>query len=75
MTQSESVVHSVPDILQGTPVFVGTRVPARVLFEYLEGGDSIQEFLDQYPSVSRQQVVNALEIAGKSLESGTRPAR
>jgi uncharacterized protein (DUF433 family) len=54
-------VWSKPDILRGTPVFSGTRVPFRILFDYLETGDSIDAFLDEYPSVSRAQVIASLE--------------
>ncbi len=68
------VVHSDPEILGGTPVFVGTRVPAHTLFEYLEGGESIDEFLQQFPSVTRAQVVAALEFAKESLLSSARSA-
>jgi uncharacterized protein (DUF433 family) len=53
-------------IHSGTPVFVGTRVPARTLFDYLEGGDSLEEFLDNYPSVTREQAVSFLEEAGRA---------
>ena len=60
------VVHSDPEILSGTPVFVGTRVPAQSLFDYLEGGDTLDEFLDHFPSVTREQAVAALEM-GSSL--------
>ena len=56
------VVHSDPDILGGTPVFIGTRVPVKTLYDYLEGGDSLDEFLDDFPSVSREQAVAALEV-------------
>ncbi len=49
------VVHSDPDILGGTPVFVGTRVPVQSLFDYLEGGETLDEFLRQFPSVKREQ--------------------
>ena len=56
-----SVVHSDPDILGGTPVFIGTRVPLQALIDYLEGGHSIEEFLDDFPSVSRELAVAALE--------------
>ena len=55
------VVHSDPEILGGTPVFVGTRVPLRNLIDYLEGGHSLDEFLDDFPSVSRDQAIAALE--------------
>jgi uncharacterized protein (DUF433 family) len=61
------VVHSDPGILSGTPVFVGTRVPVQNLIDYLEGGDSLDEFLDAFPSVSREQAVAALEIAREAL--------
>ncbi len=55
------VVHSDPEILGGTPVFVGTRVPVRTLFDHIEGGDSIEVFLDGFPSVTREQVMTLLE--------------
>jgi uncharacterized protein (DUF433 family) len=56
-------VWSKPDILRGTPVFSGTRVPFRILFEYLETGETIDTFLDEYPSVTRSQVIASLEQA------------
>ena len=56
-----SVISSSPDVLGGTPVFAGTRVPVEALLDYLEGGDSIEEFLEGFPSVSREQVVAFLE--------------
>ena len=56
-----TVVFSSPDILGGTPVFIGTRVPVEALLDYLEGGDSIDEFLEGFPSVTREQVVAFLE--------------
>ncbi|MBE9000119.1 MULTISPECIES: DUF433 domain-containing protein [unclassified Nostoc] len=55
MTSTSRLVHSDPDILGGTPVFVGTRVPIKTLLDYLEAGDSLDEFLDHFPSVSREQ--------------------
>ena len=58
-----SVVHSDPEILGGTPVFVGTRVPLQALIDYLEGGHSIEEFLDDFPTVSREVAIAALEQA------------
>ena len=61
------VVHSDPEILGGTPVFVGTRVPLRNLIDYLEGGHSLNEFLDDFPSVSRDQAIAALEAAHEVL--------
>ena len=55
------VVHSDPEILGGTPVFIGTRVPVKTLFDHIEGGDTIEDFLDGFPSVSREQVIILLE--------------
>lgn len=55
------VVNSDPEILGGTPVFVGTRVPIRSLFDHLEAGDSIDDFLEGFPSVRRDQVLSLLE--------------
>jgi uncharacterized protein (DUF433 family) len=71
MTQS-SVVHSDPDILGGTPVFVGTRVPVQALIDYLEGGHSLEEFLDDFPTVSREVAVAALEQAKAHLLADAR---
>jgi len=58
----QDVVHTDPEIMGGTPVFVGTRVPVQSLFVYLEAGDSLEEFLEAFPTVTRQQAVAALEI-------------
>jgi uncharacterized protein (DUF433 family) len=62
-TDSESVIVQDPDILSGQPVFRGTRVPFQALLDYLEGGDTLDEFLEQYPGVSREQAIGALEEA------------
>jgi uncharacterized protein (DUF433 family) len=67
MTAVESIVHSDPDILGGTPVFVGTRVPVRTLLDYLAAGDTLEEFLDHFPTVPREQAVAALEQANELL--------
>jgi uncharacterized protein (DUF433 family) len=67
MNAITSVVHSDPDILGGTPVFVGTRVPFRTLLDYLEGGQPLDEFLEDFPSVSREQAVAALRLAGQMV--------
>lgn len=67
MSSMPRVVHSDPDILGGTPVFIGTRVPIKTLLDYLEAGDSLDEFLDHFPSVSREQAVAALELAKEML--------
>ena len=56
MTPKSAVIHSDPKIMSGTPVFVGTRVPVQSLFDYLEGGDTLDEFLRQFPTVKRDQV-------------------
>lgn len=61
------IVHSDPEIVSGTPVFVGTRVPAQALLDYLEGGETIDEFLDDFPSVTREQAVAFLAEAGRAL--------
>jgi uncharacterized protein (DUF433 family) len=68
------VVHSDPEILGGTPVFVGTRVPLSNLIDYLEGGESLDEFLDDFPSVSREQAIAALEAALEVLIARARPS-
>ena len=63
MIMRNQVIHSDPGILSGTPVFVGTRVPVRSLFDYLEGGDTLEEFLHQFPSVKREQTIAVLDAA------------
>jgi len=63
----KQIVHTDPEILGGTPVFVGTRVPVDALVDFLEGGDTIEDFLDNYPGVSREQVVAFLEEASRAL--------
>ena len=60
------IIHSDPEILGGTPVFVGTRVPVRILLDYLEGGEPLEEFLDNYPTVSRELAIAFIEEAGKA---------
>jgi len=75
MKDQALVVHSDPEILGGTLVFVGTRVPLRNLIDYLERGHSLDEFLDAFPSVSRQQAVAALEAAHEALTARARAAR
>ena len=67
MMQLDQVVHSDPEILSGTPVFVGTRVPIQSLFDYLGGGDTLDEFLRQFPSVRREQAIAALDLAREAL--------
>jgi uncharacterized protein (DUF433 family) len=58
-----AIIHSDLDTLGGEPVFVGTRVPVRTLIDYLAAGDTLEEFLDHFPTVSRKQAVAAMEQA------------
>jgi uncharacterized protein (DUF433 family) len=74
MTGKSSVVHSDRQILGGTPVFVGTRVPVQSLFDYLEAGETLDEFLRQFPSVNRNQAIAALELARDALVTRAGPA-
>ena len=71
---SGSPIDRNPDILGGTPVFAGTRVPVRILMEHLEAGDRLDDFLDDYPSVSRDQAVALLEEAKVMLARGRNEA-
>jgi uncharacterized protein (DUF433 family) len=64
----EPVITSSPEVLGGTPVFAGTRVPVRTLIDYLEGGESIDDFLEGFPSVTREQVIAILQEAGPGTE-------
>lgn len=64
---TDQLIDRNPDILGGTPVFCGTRVPVRVLMEHLEAGDRLDEFLDDYPTVTRDQAVELLERATTAL--------
>ena len=75
MPDIASLVHSDREVLSGTPVFVGTRVPVRILFEFLSAGDTLDEFLDAYPSVKRHQAVELLELAEGFVEGRARPPR
>ncbi|MBV9010001.1 MAG: DUF433 domain-containing protein [Verrucomicrobia bacterium] len=64
------VVSQSPDVLGGEPVFTGTRVPVKSLFDHLQAGDSIEEFLQGFPSVKREQVVTLLEEAREHAVAG-----
>jgi uncharacterized protein (DUF433 family) len=75
MAQPSPVIHSDPEILGGTPVFLGTRVPVRNLIDFLEAGDSLEDFLKSFPSVSREQAVAALELASEYLTACAHPGR
>jgi len=60
-------IHTDPEIMGGVPVFIGTRVPAQTLFDYLSDGCSLDEFLDNFPTVSREQALQLLEQASESI--------
>jgi uncharacterized protein (DUF433 family) len=63
----EPVVHSDPEIMSGTPVFVGTRVPFQTLLDYIGAGQPLSEFLEDFPTVSKEQAISALEQAKEAL--------
>ncbi|GET43586.1 DUF433 domain-containing protein [Microseira wollei] len=62
MLTNNQIVSSSPEVMGGTPVFTGTRVPVQTLLDYLKAGESIDEFLDGFPTVTRKQVISLLEI-------------
>ena len=72
MTRLSDIVRCDPDVLGGMPVFAGTRVPIQSLFDYLEGGETLDEFLHQFPSVKRDQTIAALDLARATLLAGAR---
>ena len=72
--KENSVVRSDPEILGGTPVFVGTRVPVQALIDYIEGSRSLNEFLDDFPTVTRDVAIAALEQAKAHLIADARAA-
>jgi uncharacterized protein (DUF433 family) len=74
MTTASDLVHTDPDILGGTPVFVGTRVPVQTLVDYLGGGLPLEEFLEDFPSVSREHAVATLQLATQALVADARAA-
>ena len=67
----EKAINIDPEILGGTPVFFGTRVPVKNLFDYLETGDSIEVFLEDFEGVSKEQVIKVLEMSQKLIETST----
>jgi uncharacterized protein (DUF433 family) len=69
MLNKTSIISTSPDVMGGTPVFTGTRVPVQTLLDYLKAGESIEDFLDGFPTVNREQVIAFLEEAGKQLIS------
>ena len=64
-----------PEIMGGTPCFAGTRVPIQSLFDYLEGGHPLGEFLDHFPTVHREQAVRVIEIASEAILAPLKPVR
>ena len=66
MSENSSIISISTEIMGGTPVFLGTRVPIQTLFDYLEAGESIDDFLDGFPTVSREQIIELLEEAKKT---------
>jgi len=67
MLKDSSLITISPDIMSGTPVFAGTRVPVQTLWDYLKAGESIHDFLDGFPTVTKEQVIQVIEEAGKQL--------
>jgi uncharacterized protein (DUF433 family) len=74
MSTNPDAIDRSPDVLGGTPVFSGTRVPVRTLIDYLEGGDSLNEFLADFPTVTREQAVAVLGQAREALLIDAHPA-
>jgi uncharacterized protein (DUF433 family) len=73
-TPATPAIHSDPEIMSGTPVFVGTRVPFQTLLDYIEAGQPLSDFLEDFPTVSKEQAIAALEQAKEALLARARPA-
>ncbi len=67
MLKNSLIISASPSVMSGTPVFAGTRVPVQTFLDYLKAGESIDDFLDGFPTVTREQVIALLEEAGKQL--------
>lgn len=65
------IINVDAEIMGGTPVFAGTRVPVKILFEYLESGETVEEFIDNFPSVNRQQVTGLMELVQRMISTST----
>ncbi len=63
----QSVIYRSPEILGGTPVFQGTRVPIRTLIDYLENGERIEDFLREFPTVTKEQAIEVMELASRAI--------
>jgi uncharacterized protein (DUF433 family) len=74
MNRNQLVIHTTQEIMGGTAVFVGTRVPFETLFDYLQAGEPLSEFLEDFPTVTKEQAVAALEQAKEALRALARPA-
>jgi uncharacterized protein (DUF433 family) len=74
MKLTDPVIHSDPESMGGPPVFIGTRVPLATLLDYLEAGQPLSEFLEDFPTVTREQAVSALKQAKAALLARARPA-
>ena len=74
MIQLDRIVNRDPEILGGIPVFLGTRVPIRSLFDYIEAGDTLDEFLRQFPSVRRERAIGLLDLARDAVLADARAA-
>jgi len=74
LTKLNGITHRQPEILSGKPVFVDTRVPVRSLFDYLEGGETLEEFLHQFPSIKREQAIAVLDAACELVTEDAHPA-
>ena len=75
MAAKKRIVHVDPEIMHGTPVFVGTRVPVYTFFDHLKGGYPLDEFLEEFPSVTRAQALAALEIAEAAVIANAHSSR
>ncbi len=75
MMTMQSVISVDPETMSGTPVFAGTRVPVQTLVDYLKAGDRIDDFLEQFPSVTREQAEAFIELAGEAVTKHARPSR
>jgi len=71
MPSKNDIIVKDPEILGGTPVFRGTRVPVQTLFDYLEGGETLEDFLEGFPTVSREMAIAALQQARELLSART----
>jgi uncharacterized protein (DUF433 family) len=67
VNRDEAIIVKDPEILGGSPVFRGTRVPFQALLDYLEGGQTLDEFIDDFPTITRQAAISALELAKTAL--------